>query len=53
HPLTHFREASWDEALEVAAEGLMRLKRAHGPDSLAGFGSAKCTNEEAWLFQKL
>ncbi|TKD62260.1 formate dehydrogenase subunit alpha [Cobetia marina] len=53
HPLTHFREASWDEALEVAAEGLMRLKRTHGPDSLAGFGSAKCTNEEAWLFQKL
>ena len=53
HPLSHFREASWDEALEVAAEGLMRLKRTHGPDSLAGFGSAKCTNEEAWLFQKL
>ena len=52
-PLTHFREASWDEALDMAAEGLKRLKVEHGPPALAGFGSAKCTNEEAWLFQKL
>ncbi|MBS9404757.1 formate dehydrogenase subunit alpha [Halomonas sp. TRM85114] len=52
-PLTHFREASWDEALGVAAQGLIDLKTTNGPDALAGFGSAKCSNEEAWLFQKL
>ncbi|PWW32742.1 formate dehydrogenase subunit alpha [Chromohalobacter israelensis] len=52
-PLTHFVEASWEEALELAAGGLADLKAAHGPDALAGFGSAKCSNEEAWLFQKL
>jgi len=53
NPLTHFREASWEEALDLAANGLTGLKAAHGPDALAGFGSAKCSNEEAWLFQKL
>ncbi len=52
-PLTHFREASWEEALDLAANGLAQLKTQHGPDALAGFGSAKCSNEEAWLFQKL
>lgn len=52
-PLTHFREASWEEALELAANGLTQLKDRHGPSALAGFGSAKCSNEEAWLFQKL
>jgi len=52
-PLTHFREASWDEALEVAAAGLKRLRDTHGSGALAGFGSAKCSNEEAYLFQKL
>ena len=45
---THFREASWDEALDVAANGL----RGRGTE-IAGFGSAKCSNEEAYLFQKL
>ncbi|MBT4085462.1 MAG: formate dehydrogenase subunit alpha [Alphaproteobacteria bacterium] len=53
NPLTHFREASWEEALEYAANGLRRLRDKHGPKSLAGFGSAKCSNEEAYLFQKL
>ncbi|NDL71807.1 formate dehydrogenase subunit alpha [Vreelandella alkaliphila] len=53
NPLTHFREASWDEALDFAASGLVELKAIHGSDALAGFGSAKCSNEEAWLFQKL
>ena len=53
NPLTHFREASWDEALDLAAGGLVALRDTHGPDALAGFGSAKCSNEEAWLFQKL
>ena len=52
-PLTHFREASWEEALDLAARGLVELKATQGPDALAGFGSAKCSNEEAWLFQKL
>jgi len=51
--LTHFREASWDEAMEVAASGLAHLRDKQGGKSVAGFGSAKCTNEEAYLFQKL
>ncbi|MEM0976468.1 MAG: formate dehydrogenase subunit alpha [Pseudomonadota bacterium] len=45
--MTHFREASWDEALDAAAKGL----KGRGKE-VAGFGSAKCTNEEAYLFQK-
>ena len=45
---THFREATWDEALEAAARGLKGRGR-----EVAGFGSAKCSNEEAYLFQKL
>ena len=49
--MTHFREASWDEALDLAAKGLRDL-RAEDPRNVAGFGSAKCTNEEACLFQK-
>ena len=53
NPLTHFREASWDEALEVAAAGLRRVRERDGPSALAGFGSAKGSNEEAYLFQKL
>ena len=48
-----FREASWDEALEAAAAGLRAARDTHGKKSLAGFGSAKGTNEEAYLFQKL
>lgn len=53
NPLSHFREARWDEALAVAAEGLTRLRAEHGGTAVAGFGSAKCSNEEAYLFQKL
>jgi formate dehydrogenase major subunit len=48
-----FREASWEEALDFAAGGLKRLRDKHGKKALAGFGSAKGTNEEAYLFQKL
>jgi len=48
-----FREATWDEALDLAAGGLRRLRDTHGPRALAGFGSAKGSNEEAYLFQKL
>jgi formate dehydrogenase major subunit len=50
---TMFREATWDEALDAAANGLKRIRAAHGAKALAGFGSAKGTNEEAYLFQKL
>ena len=53
NPLTHFREASWEEALDTAAAGLAGLRDRDGPQSLAGFGSAKGSNEEAYLFQKL
>ncbi|SFP36915.1 formate dehydrogenase subunit alpha [Tranquillimonas alkanivorans] len=53
NPWTHFREATWDEALDAAASGLGRLRDQHGGKAVAGFGSAKCTNEEAYLFQKL
>lgn len=48
-----FREASWDEALELAGGTLRALRDQHGPKALAGFGSAKGSNEEAYLFQKL
>ena len=54
NPLTHFREATWDEALDFAAAGLVKIRDdKNGNDALAGFGSAKCSNEEAYLFQKL
>ena len=49
----HFRPASWEEALEFAAGGLAALRDAEGGQTVAGFGSAKCSNEEAYLFQKL
>ena len=50
---TSFREASWEEALDRAAAGLNAVRDRYGPDSLAGYSSAKCTNEENYLFQKL
>ncbi len=48
-----FREASWDEALDLAGGTLAKIRDAHGHRALAGFGSAKGSNEEAYLFQKL
>src|SRR5687768_7356028 len=48
-----FREATWEEALDLAAKGLRETRDTYGKRSLAGFGSAKGTNEEAYLFQKL
>ena len=48
-----FREASWEEALDLAAGKLKALRDQHGKKTLAGFGSAKGSNEEAYLFQKL
>ncbi len=53
NPWTHFREASWDEALDRAADGFKKVRDTKGPRALAGFGSAKGSNEEAYLFQKL
>jgi formate dehydrogenase major subunit len=47
-----FREATWEEALDFAAGGLATLRDQEGGKSVAGFGSAKCSNEEAYLFQK-
>ena len=48
-----FREATWEEALQAAALPLKTLRDTHGKKALAGFGSAKGSNEEAYLFQKL
>ena len=51
--LPHFREATWEEALDLAATRLVEIRDRDGSGALAGFGSAKCSNEEAYLFQKL
>ncbi|MDB5743472.1 MAG: fdhF 2, partial [Polaromonas sp.] len=48
-----FREATWDEALALSTGALKNLRDTKGKKSLAGFGSAKGSNEEAYLFQKL
>ncbi len=52
-----FREATWEEALDAAAQGFQRVRAAHPATgraaAVSGFGSAKGTNEEAYLFQKL
>ncbi len=53
NPWTHFRKATWEEALTHAAAGLRQIRERHGGDAFAGFGSAKGSNEEAYLFQKL
>jgi len=47
------REASWAEALDSVKQGFSRIRDQYGPASLAGLASAKCTNEENYLFQKL
>jgi formate dehydrogenase major subunit len=53
NPWTHFRPATWEEALDRAASGLKTIRDRDGSQALAGFGSAKASNEEAYLFQKL
>ncbi len=53
NPYTHFRKATWEEALDRAAAGLDAIRDRDGKRALAGFGSAKGSNEEAYLFQKL
>lgn len=52
-PYSHFREATWEEALDRAASGFLKVKQTHGPSGLSGFGSAKGSNEEAYLVQKM
>jgi len=53
NPSKMFREASWEEAMDLASGGLRKIKDELGGAGLAGFGSAKGSNEEAYLFQKL
>ncbi len=48
-----FEEATWDEALDLVASKLGEIKKNNGPDSIMAFSSAKCTNEENYLMQKL
>ncbi len=45
-------EASWEEAFDLVASRLLKMKDGNGPESIAGLTSAKCTNEENYLFQK-
>lgn len=53
NPLAAFREASWEEAIALAGGTLRTIRDTHGKGALAGFGSAKGSNEEAYLFQKI
>jgi formate dehydrogenase alpha subunit len=48
-----FREMNWDEALDLVARRLSTVRTVHGPDALGFLASAKCSNEENFLFQKL
>lgn len=48
-----FLPAGWEEALNHTARRLMQIRQEHGPDSIAFLASAKCTNEENYLIQKL
>ncbi|MCF8106992.1 MAG: molybdopterin-dependent oxidoreductase [Desulfohalobiaceae bacterium] len=48
-----FAETGWDEALDRSARELQRLMDTYGPESIGFVGSARCTNEESYLFQKL
>lgn len=48
-----FVEASWDEAYRLIRQKTEKIKKESGPDSFAGFSSARCTNEDNYLFQKL
>lgn len=57
HPMVkvygRWKQISWDEAFSIIAENIGFIRDTHGPDSLGFFCSAKCTNEENYLFQKL
>jgi predicted molibdopterin-dependent oxidoreductase YjgC len=47
------REATWDEALDLVVSRLAKIAAEHGPDATGFLASAKCTNEENYLLQKL
>ncbi len=47
-----FEEVSWEEAIDFVAKRLNEIRKNHGPDSVAGLSSAKCTNEDNYIFQK-
>ena len=47
-----FEEATWEEALGVVVEKLEGIRKKHGADAIGGLSSAKCTNEENYIFQK-
>ncbi len=51
-PMRSFRQASWDEALDLVASAWRRIRAESGPSAFAGLGSAKCSNEDNYLFQK-
>ena len=57
HPLIKrggiWEQATWDEALDYVAERLLRIKDEHGPDAIGVLSSARCTNEENYLLQRL
>ncbi len=46
-------ETPWLETMQMAVDRLSDIQRTHGPDSIAGLITARCTNEELYLFQKL
>ena len=48
-----FEEASWDEAYDYIKEKIEKIKNENGPDAIAGISSARCTNEENYVFQKM
>ena len=48
-----WREASWDEALDLVADELVRIAKTHGGDAIASYASAKATNEDNYIYQKL
>ena len=48
-----FEEASWDEAYDYIKNKLEKIKKESGPDAIAGISSARCTNEENYVFQKM
>ena len=50
---TAFREATWEEVMSLAAQELTRIRDGHGPNALAALSSAKCTNEENYVLQRM
>ena len=48
-----FREATWEEALSLTAQQLLRVRQEHGPGALAALSSAKCTNEDNYVFMRM